>query len=201
MGRILSTAKSYRWQVDYQEISRIERKNCLIKEFYTENDEACSTKKYDDCILRRIESSMKAQSFTNCTVPWIERNENICTNSRDINKTFSIWWNRITNQMKDCNVPCQTMLINISPSIDEKEHTKNYGSLIVYFSPRIIKNEEHYLYSYLKLVAEIGAYLGIYRLVLWLLTLCNFKNIMKEREGVYKTSTKNIADVEDMPKI
>ena len=31
--------------------------------------------------------------------------------------------------------------------------------------------------------------------------LCNFKNIMKEREGVYKTSTKNIADVEDMPKI
>ena len=197
MGRSLSIGKRYRWQVDYQETLRLERKHTIIKEYGQNKNELCSIINYDDCILHRIVHLMKTNSRANCTVPWVERNENICTNSRDINQTFAIWWNRITNQMKDCNVPCQTMLINISPSIDEEKCDKLHGILNVYFSPRIIQNEEHYLYSYLKLIAEVGAYLGIYRLILWLLSLCHFKNLTKERETLYKTSPNIVTNVEN----
>ena len=200
MGRFLSIGKWYRWQLGYQKILRLEKKHVSIQAYGGKHDEMCSIENYDNCILNRIINLMKGQSFDNCTVPWVDRNENICTNPSDINRTYSIWWNRITNQKKDCKVPCHTMVINISPSIDEEKIAKLYGNLNIYFSPRIIQNEEHYLYSYLKLIAEIGAYLGIYRLVLWLLSLCHFKNITKERENVYKTSSKNNSNVEDLPK-
>ena len=197
MGRSLSIGKWYRWQADYQETLRLERKHTIIKEYAQNKNEICSMVNYDDCILNSIVHLMKTNSRDNCTVPWVQRNENICTSLRDINQTFAIWWNRITNQMKDCNMPCETMLINISPSINEEICDKLYGKLNIYFSPRIIQNEEHYLYSYLKLIAEVGAYLGIYRLVLWLLSLCHFKNLAKERETLYKTSSNIVTTVEN----
>ena len=40
-----------------------------------------------------------------------------------------------------------------------------------------MKSEEHYLYTFLKLIGQIGGYLGLYRIVLWFLDLCRFNRL------------------------
>ena len=57
--------------------------------------------------------------------------------------------------------------------------TLNYSQLYLYFSPRVIRNEEHYVYSLIGLIASIGGYLSMYRLAIWLLDLCNFTKLKK----------------------
>ena len=57
--------------------------------------------------------------------------------------------------------------------------------MYLYFSPRVTKSEEHYLYPILKLVGQIGGYLGLYRILLWVLELCRFKKL----KGTKKTKT------------
>ena len=90
MGRSLSIGKWYRWQVDYQETLRLERQNKFIKEHDAYEDETCSMKNYDYCILNKVVNLMKTISRENCTVPWVERNEKIFTNSLYTNQTFEI---------------------------------------------------------------------------------------------------------------
>ena len=52
-----------------------------------------------------------------CTVPWVLENskgpEKICKLPENINKTFQIAWNRVTNQLKDCAVPCDTLILSL----------------------------------------------------------------------------------------
>ena len=46
-----------------------------------------------------------------CTVPWNHFNDRVCTEPGDVNTTFYIAWNRITNQKRDCSSPCQVRTI------------------------------------------------------------------------------------------
>ena len=123
---------------------------------------------------------MKRNTADECTVPWIKDNSKICSTSDDINTTFWIAWNRITNQKKDCFPPCDATLVNVGAKNREELEHKNYSQVYFYFSPRVMKSEEHYLYSFLKLIGQIGGYLGLYRIVLWFLDLCHF-NRLKEK--------------------
>ena len=197
MSHRILLGKYYRWQIQYQEIFRIEKKGVVNEKDGIKHDMACSNENYDQCIDNVLFNLMKENTLDNCTVPWVHRNENICTIDEDINTTFSIWWNRVTNQKNDCYMPCHTLLLDVSPSADETNHDgDDFGKVTVFFSSRTIKNEEHYLYSYIKVVAEVGAYLGLYRLVLWALTLCRFHNLIKEQHSKYKSSSKSKDNVD-----
>ena len=60
----------------------------------------CSLHDYDNCIYRMLEREMVANTVDNCTVPWVPNNSRICTKPNDVNTTFWIAWNRLTNQKK-----------------------------------------------------------------------------------------------------
>ena len=47
-----------------------------------------------------LEREMGAQTEENCTVPWVPNNEKICDGPKDVNTSFWIAWNRVTNQKK-----------------------------------------------------------------------------------------------------
>ena len=53
-----------------------------------------------------------------CTVPWVldekKGPKKICKMSKNMNKTFWIAWNRVTNQEQDCPNPCQILSISLS---------------------------------------------------------------------------------------
>ena len=57
--------------------------------------------------------AMKEATEENCTVPWILESQNICSHAKDINTTFWISWDRITNQHKDCLSPCHATIVNV----------------------------------------------------------------------------------------
>ena len=53
---------------------------------------------FDDCLYNALEYHMRANTLTNCTVPWTRNNSQICSNPSDIETAFSISWSRGTNQ-------------------------------------------------------------------------------------------------------
>ena len=61
----------------------------------------CKEHDFDDCLYNALEREMTSQTKENCTVPWTRNNSKICTNSEDIEKAFSISWNRGTNQVNN----------------------------------------------------------------------------------------------------
>ena len=141
------------------------------------SDRSCSKEIYDDCMYEVVANLMKRNSEDNCTVPWIQDNKKICSKPNDINVTFWIGWNRITNQEKDCLAPCHTTLVNVGAKNYMKYNNRNYSQVYFYFPSRVTKSEEHYLYSGLKLLAQIGGYLGLYRIAIWFLELCKFNRL------------------------
>ena len=119
-----------------------------------------------------------------CTVPWVRRNENICRNHVDINTTFWIGWNRITNQKKDCLSPCHTTIANFGAKNFQRIENEKYGYMYLYFLSRVVVSEEKYLYSALKLIGQVGGYLGLYRLFVWILfDLCKLKNLVSNKHS------------------
>ena len=106
---------------------------------------------------------MKENTKDNCTVPYI-LNRKICKNPKDIKTAFNIHWNRVTNQQKDCQLPCHFLNINLGGKNYENNtvNTQPYGVFYLYFPPRVSKLVERLLYTPLHLFAEVGGYLGLF---------------------------------------
>ena len=126
-----------------------------------ENGErTCSDHHYDNCIYDMLAREMQSRTEDNCTVPWVLKSSRICTKPHDINTTFWIAWNRVTNQKKDCMIPCHSLQVTVGGK-NYQNTTKTKGYLYLYFAPRVPKSTEHFLYTFLSLIAEIGGYVGL----------------------------------------
>ena len=137
----------------------------------------CSHDLYDKCMYSKLANAMKEETEDKCTVPWILNSTNICTKNQDIEKAFSIGWNRITNQKEDCHTPCHTILINVGAMNRMKLKSKDHAKVYAYFSSRVTQSEEHYFYTALTLLAQLGGYVGLFRSTQFLLDLCQFSRL------------------------
>ena len=126
---------------------------------------------------------MKQETSDSCTVPWVRGNTKICTRETDINNTFWISWNRITNQKRDCLRQCHTTLINVGAMNEQIYEDKKHGKLQAYFSSSVVQSRERYFITILKLAGQIGGYIGLFRLSLILLGLMKFHSLI---EGVFE---------------
>ena len=81
---------------------------------------------------------------------------------QDANTSFWIAWNRVTNQRKDCNIPCHSATVSLgAKNYQNKTGEQDYGLLYLYYAPRVTQSIEHLLYTILNLFAEIGGYVGL----------------------------------------
>ena len=76
-------------------------------EIQNDSSKSCSNNNYDECIYNSLRKHMLNEN--GCTTPWLNNVTNICKNSTNIEKTCWIAYNRVTNQMNDCTVPCHTL--------------------------------------------------------------------------------------------
>ena len=94
----------------------------------------CIDSEYDQCMYSALIQHMESNtaSENGCTVPWVmngtEGTTKICKNPENINTTFWIAWNRVTNQKDDCPVPCDTLLVSLGAKNYQVIH-KNYLKL------------------------------------------------------------------------
>ena len=85
----------------------------------------CIDSEYDQCMYSALIHHMKSNtpSENGCTVPWVmngtEGATKICKDPENINATFWIAWNRVTNQKDDCPVPCDTLLVSLGAKNSE----------------------------------------------------------------------------------
>ena len=168
MGHEINRGEKITAQINIHDVEQLEREfhdphssdhqpGGIAQEYST----TCSAKHYDECIYNQLTKRMLKESETNCVVPWFPGNYTVCTQENDINTTFSIYWNRITNQLNDCNTPCKSTVLNIAGKNYRKDNSLNYGTGIFYFSATSTQSKEHYLYTFTSMVAEIGGYLGL----------------------------------------
>ena len=62
--------------------------------------------------------------------------------------------------MNDCASPCHLVNVAVSGKNNRpKDH--GLGEINVYFAPKVSVGEEHYFYTFLSLMAEIGGYVGL----------------------------------------
>ena len=127
---------------------------------------------FDECLNKALINHMikSTKDENGCTVPWIINSTNICKNPKNINTTFWISWNRSTNQLKDCNDPCDTLKITLGKA-NYRPPKNNQTSWILYFDSKTQLIEEHDLYPVLTLIAEIGGYTGLVRNIYWFMSL------------------------------
>ena len=110
---------------------------------------------------------MTPLSENGCTVPWVRNTSNICKQPKNINTTFWIAWNRITNQFNDCPVPCDSLLVSLGAKNFEIEESSEKASWTLFFAARTYLSEQDFLYTSLSLVAEIGKSLFINEVTLY----------------------------------
>ena len=131
-------------------------------------DQNCEYVNYDDCMYEQLTKLMIEETEENCIVPWypirfseeLIGNHTVCSQEKDVNSSYWIYWNRATNQENDCNRPCKTMVLNIGGK-NYENNNENYGVAIIYFSMTATQTKELYLYSFSSLIADIGGYLGM----------------------------------------
>ena len=124
----------------------------------------CSKEIYDECIYGTLSQLMRNDTEGGCRAPFIrDDNDTICTEPDDIKTAFWIAWNRVTNQKKDCLIPCHSLTVNLGAKNFLKKNAteQDYALLYLYYAPRVTKNIEHKLYTILSLFAEIGGYVGL----------------------------------------
>ena len=117
--------------------------------------------------------------------------ENICTKYSDVNTTFWIRHFRVTNQQKDCNTPCRTVSANLGAKnyLNHSMENQNYARLDLYFSPRATVTKEHYLYTVLTFISEVGGYVSLilgysfFELFRWICRVMDVKAKEIERTG------------------
>ena len=80
-----------------------------------------------------------------------------------------------TTDMQECPLPCESLPIVIGgATFSRKLNLKKTGRLYLYILPQVAKTEEHYLYTFLSLFAEIGGYVGI----LWGCSILNLADVL-----------------------
>ena len=192
MGYKLYRGEIMQSQITVADIKILER-NLPEDEKEQKNTKTCSpyedkTSTYDDCIYGMLAQVMREKTEDKCTVPYIRNDSNICTKPKDINTTFWIAWNRVTNQMKDCNIPCHSATVNLGAKnyVNKTISVQDYALLYLYYAPRVPQSIEHWLYTVLNLFAEIGGYVGLilgyslFNLASWISDLIETKVNQKE---------------------
>ena len=152
-------------QVTVTEVTLLERavKKDGDDPTFVEGSKTCSHEFFDDCIYNTLTRLMRENTEDNCTVPYVRDDSKICTKPKDINATFWIAWNRVTNQKKDCNVPCRSATVSLGAKNYQNKTVKaeDYAKLYLYYAPRVTQNIENWLYTSLNLFAQIGGYVGL----------------------------------------
>ena len=94
--------------------------NRMLQKEDSNGMKSCSYANYDSCIYSAITRHMKNQtpSEGGCTVPWVigsdgKGPENICKSTKNVNLTYWIGYNRLTNQFNDCSSPCESLLVTL----------------------------------------------------------------------------------------
>ena len=129
---------------------------------------------YDNCIYNALITKMKekTENENGCTVPWVVNSSKICKKPKNLNTTFWIAWNRVTNQFNDCPIPCDTLIVTLGKSNYKYDPSLNNTSKWnMYFASKTQLVGEHQLYPALSLIAEIGGYTGLVRNLFWFLSL------------------------------
>ena len=154
MGHKVLLGQKLTTQVKYIDFYQLERKVEV-------NKKSCAYHDYDGCMYNALYRLMMNSTKDNCTVPWIRDNHRICTKPEDINTTFWIAWNHVTNQYDDCNSPCHRLIIDLGAKEISKLQDKQSAVLHLYYPQKMLVNKEHFLYTLLNLLAEIGGYMGL----------------------------------------
>ena len=100
LGYKVYLGKRFESQITVQDAYQLEYKNVHNGIIFYPSDRKCSHESYDKCMYRTLTMAMKQETEDHCTVPWVPVSGHICTKPQDINKTFWISWNRITNPKK-----------------------------------------------------------------------------------------------------
>ena len=66
----------------------------------------------------------------------------------------------MTNQQQDCQRPCNSLVVSLSAK-NYKKTNQSFGEVYLYFPARVRKSEEHYFYSFVSLMGEIGGLVGL----------------------------------------
>ena len=125
------------------------------------NVKSCSYHKYDNCMYSKLYELMINKTKDHCTVPWIRNNVRICTKPEDINETFWIAYNRVTNQYNDCDSPCHRLIVDLGAKETITLDNQTSANFHMYFPQKMLVIKENYLYTVLNLLAEIGGYMGL----------------------------------------
>ena len=122
----------------------------------------CNPGEYNACMYDTLTKLMMNE--VGCTVPYLPNvKDKICTDYESARKAFDIHWFRVTNQQHDCQAPCTYILTELSKSSNYYTAKTNDNSTIfkVYFQENISLSKEDYIFPFLSLVADLGAYLTI----------------------------------------
>jgi hypothetical protein len=98
----------------------------------------------------------------------------------------------VTNQQHDCQTPCSYILNDLSKSSNYYKAKSEDNSTIfkVYFQQRVAFNKEDYIFPFLTLVGDLGAYLtillgvSVFDLVTFILTLVEKTKVQPKNNEV-----------------
>ena len=156
MGHKVLIGKKIQAQIKVQDtlmVPRIIEKTRRKKK--NENYFSCAYVNFDECMYDVLTKIMKKVTRTNCTVPWIPNNDNICKEQSDVNLAFQSHVSRSTNQKDDCPSKCHVLTASVLGKNTEENKSKKQASLFSYFSMDVEKRSERYLYDAYRLMAEV----------------------------------------------
>ena len=164
MGHKIYLGEKIQALVKIQNTNMLER---YLKDPHAEHGEhgyykTCSHFDFDQCLYEKLSTLMMTSTEDNCTALWTPDNARICTKQKDINSTFMISLNRFTNQAKDCDSPCRTVVADVYGKNYRKYLTRNYAELYVYYGFDVMKTTEHSYYTFYNCLAEVGGYVALF---------------------------------------
>ena len=69
--------------------------------------------------------------------------------------------NRVSNQYKDCNLPCNTLTVQLGAENHQHNENKFEATVDFYFSPNVTLITEHFLHTTISFMSDIGMYFGL----------------------------------------
>ena len=152
MGHMVNIGETVQAQLSYQHLK-------LLSRDLGDGKKSCINTGFDECMYGRLLKLMKERA--GCRTPWIVKSDvPICTEAEAVNETYWLQFDKITNQDRDCQLPCESIEIGLSGK-NTYSISGNYSQVYLYFAPMVMNSEEHWLYTSLSLFAEIGGYLGL----------------------------------------
>ena len=177
MGHEVKVGEKISTQINIHEVHQLPRYYSKDEKFNNESenkamkkyDTVCAEIDFDECIQKELTRQMISATEDKCLVPWFPTqfsmeqigDHNVCTKEKDVNASYWVYWNQITNQKNDCNKPCKKIVVSTGGKNYHYDGSKNYGSIRFYFSMTSTKTMEHYLYTFTNLFAEVGGYVGL----------------------------------------